>query len=231
MMKLVFIFISLFLVTQIHAQNDRKLVRKGNKEYSGKKYNEAEVDFRKALETQGVYTPAATYNLGNALYRQNKYEEAASAFSHVADAKIDKKDIAKAYHNLGNTYLQMQKFQESVDAYKKALRNNPNDMESKYNLAVAQKLMKNPPKDKNQQNQQNQQDKNNQDQNQQNQPQNNNQDQNNQDQQQPQPQQGQMSKEQAQQLLRAIQDDENNTQDKVKKEKAKGQKTNPEKDW
>lgn len=231
-MRLVFIFISLFLVTQIHAQNDRKLVRKGNKEYSGKKYNEAEVDFRKALENQGAYTPAATYNLGNALYRQNKYDEAANAFSHVADAKIDKKDIAKAYHNLGNTYLQMQKFQESVDAYKKALRNNPNDIESKYNLALAQKLMKNPPKDKNQQNQQNQQNQNNQDKNnQQNQPQNNNQDQNNQDQQQPQPQQGQMSKEQAQQLLRAIQDDENNTQDKVKKEKAKGPKTNPDKDW
>ncbi|HEY9124946.1 MAG TPA: tetratricopeptide repeat protein [Bacteroidales bacterium] len=229
MMKLIFIFISLFLVVHALAQNDKKLVRKGNKEYTNKKFNEAEVDFRKALEEQGSYIPTATYNLGNALYRQNKFDEAVNAYTHAADAKIDKKDIAKAYHNLGNTYLQMQKFQESIDAYKKALRNNPNDMESKYNLAVAQKLLKDKPQNK--QNQQNQQDKNNQGQ--QNQPQNNNQDQNKQEQQQQQPQQqqGQMSKEQAQQLLRAIQDDENNTQEKVKKEKAKGQKTNPEKDW
>lgn len=231
MIKNLFIGLFIFITLSLSAQNEKKYVRQGNNEYSAKKYSEAELSYRKALEKQASST-TATYNLGNSLYRQEKFQDAADEFSRAGDAVADKKDKAEAFHNLGNSLLQSQKYQESIDAYKKALRNNPNDLDTKYNLSLAQHLMKNPPKKPNQQNQQNKnnQDKNNKDKDKKDNKQDNQK--NNQNKQQQQQQQaGKISKEDAKRMLQAIQNDENNTQDKLKKEKAAGKKVNPAQNW
>jgi tetratricopeptide (TPR) repeat protein len=213
----------------INAQNEKKLVRQGNNLYKDEKYGDAEISYRKALEKRANSTPAA-FNLGNSLYKQKKFEEATDQYNHLAnDGQLTNNQKSMVYHNIGNTMLQSQKFQESVDAYKKALRNNPWDMETKYNLALAQKMLKNPPK-QNQQNKNNKQDnKDNKDKNKdkQNQDKQNQQDKN----QQQQPQAGKISKDDAKRMLEAIQNDENNTQDKLKKEKAMSKKVRPAIDW
>jgi tetratricopeptide (TPR) repeat protein len=231
MNRIITILIISLISLAINAQNEKKLVRQGNKLYNDQKFSDAEISYRKALEKKSNSTPAE-FNLGNSLYKQNKMPEAADQFNHMAsDEQLTNKQKAMVYHNLGNTMLQSQKFQESVDAYKKALRNNPWDMETKYNLAVAQKMLKNPPK-QNQQNKNNQQDKKDnkdKDKDKQNQNKQNQQDKNQQQQQQPQA--GKISKEDAKRMLEAIQNDENNTQDKLKKEKAMSKKVRPAIDW
>jgi len=234
-MNRIIIILELSLISlAINAQNEKKLVRQGNNLYKAEKYEDAEISYRKALEKKANSTPAA-FNLGNSLYKQKKMEEAANQYNHLAsDEQLDVKQKSMVYHNIGNSMLQSQKFQESVDAYKKALRNNPWDMETKYNLAVAQRMLKNPPK-QNQQNKNNQQDKKDnkdknkdkQKQDKQNQDKQNQQDKN----QQQQPQAGKISKEDAKRMLEAIQNDENNTQDKLKKEKAMSKKVRPAIDW
>ena len=138
----------------LYGQTGKKYVRQGNKQYENKKYVDAEISYRKALEKNNKLS-AASYNLGNALYRQEKFDEASKFYNKALEDGMNKKDMAKVYHNMGNSLLQQQKYQESIDAYKKALRINPTDLETKYNLALAQKYLKNPPKQK-QNNQQNQ---------------------------------------------------------------------------
>lgn len=235
MYRFCIILILSILSLNIFAQKEKKFVRKGNRQYADSVYSEAEINYRKALEQQSN-SPVAYYNLGNSLYRQKKFEEAIQEYGYAAEGGFDKKNLAKAYHNIGNSYLQSQKYQESIEAYKKALRNNPTDIETKYNLAFAQKMLKNPPK-QNQNNQQNQQDKNNQDQ-QNKDKKDQNKDNNKQDQQQNQQQNqqqqnqpGKISRDDAKRMLEAIQNDENNTQDKLKKEKVDAKKVRPDVDW
>lgn len=213
-------------------KSEKRFVRKGNTAYENKNYNDAEILYRKAMEKHENFA-VAQYNLGNSLYRQNKFEEAASAYQKaIGDGGLAKTDLAKAYHNMGNSLLQSKKIAESIEAYKQALRINPKDLETKYNLALAQKLLKNNPQ-QNQNNQgQNQNPNQNQNQNQNNDNQGNNNQQNKPDNQQGNnPQGSKMSKDQANQLLEAIQNDENNTLEKVKKEQAKGVRVRPDKDW
>jgi tetratricopeptide (TPR) repeat protein len=236
MNKIITILALSLISLAIYAQNEKKLVRQGNNLYKDEKYSDAEISYRKALEKKANSTPAE-FNLGNSLYKQKKMEEAADQFNHLAsDGQLTNNQKSMVYHNLGNTMLQSQKFQESVDAYKKALRNNPYDMETKYNLAVAQKMLKNPTK-QNQQNKNNKKDKKdnkdkNKDKDKQNQDKQDQDKQNQQDKnQQQQPQAGKLSKEDAKRMLQAIQNDENNTQDKLKKEKAMSKKVRPAIDW
>ena len=137
----------------ISAQKDKKLVRQGNRLYDKKKYSDAEVSYKKALENE-IYSIPASYNLGNALFKQDKFKEAAEQYSRIAvEQKLSKKELAMVYHNMGNAYLLQQKILESIEAYKKALLNNPSDLETKYNLSYAQHLLKQ------QQNNENNQDK------------------------------------------------------------------------
>ncbi|MBO6050808.1 MAG: VWA domain-containing protein [Bacteroidales bacterium] len=122
-------------------------------------YQKAEINYRKAMEATPNYDKA-NYNLGNSLYRQERYEDAGKAFENVANNKSSSKDLReRAYHNLGNSLLKQEKYKESIDAYKNALKLNPKDMDSKYNLEYARKKMM-------QQMQQQQQNQQNQDQNQ-----------------------------------------------------------------
>jgi Ca-activated chloride channel homolog len=231
------IILAVSFALNLSAQNEKKLVRQGNRQYENKSYADAEVSYKKALEkTSGSIS--ASYNLGNALYRQEKLQDAAEQYSRLADNKnLSKQQLGMVYHNLGNSMLQNKKIEESVEAYKKALRNNPSDIETKYNLAFAQRLLKNQPK-KDQQNKQDNKDqknkdkKNDKDKKDKNQDQNNknkNQDDQNQQQQQ---QSEKLTKDAAKRMLQAIQNDENNLEKKLEKEKAAAaKKVKPDQDW
>ncbi len=264
-------YIILLLLTisfTVFGQNERKHVRSGNRLFmeavrdttkiDSLKFSNAETEYRKALEKRPD-DKQWHFNLADALYKQQRFEEAEGKFTELAEQMEEPIERARANHNLGNTQLMQQKLDESIESYKKALRENPSDLETKYNLAYAQMLKKQQEqqqqqqqqnqdqnKDQNQdqnkdQNKDNQdQDKDNQDQNkdqnkdQQNQNKNQNQDQQNKDQQQQQQQQPQnkISKQDAEQLLKALQNDERDIQDKVKKEKAaRAKRSKSEKEW
>jgi len=208
----------------------RSLVREGNRQYNAEKVEDAEKSYRRALDVDEK-SNLATFNLGNALYRQQKYEDAGREFEKAASAATDKTDKARAYHNLGNSYLQQQKLKESIEAYKQALRNNPNDDDTKYNLSYAMNLLKQ--QEQEQQNQDNQDNKNNQDQqnqDQQNQDQQDQQDQE-QDQKKDETQQQQISREDAQRLLDAIAQEEKELQEKLQKKERAGYRPKIEKNW
>jgi len=225
--------------THTLAQSERKLVREGNTAYEAKKFDQAEIQYRKSLEKNKTSLPAQ-YNLGNALFRQDKLDEAKSQYEQAVNLKdAPAADRAKAYHNLGNSLLKQEKYQESIDAYKQSLRINPADNDTRYNLAYAQaklqqqqnqqnqnnkqddKQEKDQQKNQNQQQQQNkdQQDKNKQQQDQQQQDQQ--QDQAKKDQQKPDQQKPErISKEDAEKILQALNNDEKKTQKKLNKKEA-----------
>lgn len=216
-------------VTVYGQQQDRKYLRSGNKFYRDSTFVKAEVDYQKALD-QNPNSADAMYNLGNAMLMQQKAQDAMKQYAAAARVEKDKKKLAEIYHNMGVILQSSKQYPQCIEAYKKALRNNPKDDETRYNLALAQKMLKDQQQQQNQDKQQKQDQK--QDDKQQNKDQ---QDQNKKDQQNPQqnPQQknqDQMSKENAEQLLKAAMQDEKNVQDKVKKAvKIQGRKL--EKDW
>ena len=251
-MKRVFLLLIISILTvQLHGQDSakigkteyrkgnqrdfRSLVREGNRQYNSEKVEDAEKSYRRALDVDEK-SNLATFNLGNALYRQKKYEEAGREFEKAASGTTDKMDKAWAYHNLGNSYLQQQKLKESIEAYKQALRNNPNDADTKYNLSYALNLLKQ--QEQEQQNQDNQDNRNNQDQQNQDQQNQDNQDQQDQDQQQQQQDQKkdetqpqQISREDAQRLLDAIAQEEKELQEKLQKKERAGYRPKIEKNW
>lgn len=222
------------------AQKERKYIRQGNKEFENSNYEESEVSYRKAADLEEQKSYKTDFNVGDALYKQEKYEDAINQFNNLADLEISKEEKAKIYHNIGNSLMQGEKYEESIDAYKNALRNNPNDMDTKYNLVYAQKKL-----DEQQQQDQNQdqnkdenqdKDKENQDQNKDQNEDKKDQDQNQdkQDQnkeQQEQQQQPQISKQDAERLLQALAEDEKDTQQKVKEQQAAAAKVKMEKEW
>lgn len=118
----------------------RKMVRNGNALYQKKQFTDASVAYKKALASSSYYDKAS-YNLGNALYQGKNFKEAIPSFELTAKTAEDKYTKAEAYHNLGNAHMETKNYQGAVDAYKNSLRNNPNDDETRYNLAVAQKLL------------------------------------------------------------------------------------------
>lgn len=254
---LLLVFIAVSFLS--NAQQERKHIRHGNRDYDKAmidsvtvdttKYLDAELNYRKALEKEPNNWDAS-YNLANSLYKQGKFEESTKQFQAVAALDSgDKNKTAQAYHNLGNSLLQASKLDEAIEAYKNALRNNPKDLETKYNLTWAMNKKKeqqeqeqqqdqnqdqenkdeNKDKQDQEQQQQDQQDKKEEEQQQQQQQQ---QEQEKQEQQQQQQQQqDQISKEDAMRILQALENDEKEVQDKVQKQKAKAKKRTTEKDW
>lgn len=225
--KFISIYILVLLAVTAFAQQERKFIRKGNRLYEKENFQESEIQYRKAIDKdKNSYN--ASFNIGDALYKQEKYEDATKQFSELSNKQISKEDKSKLYHNIGNSMLQNQKLKESIDAYKEALRNNPTDMDTKYNLAYAQKMMK-------QQQQQQDQNKDQQDKDKKEDKKDQNKDQQNQDQQnkndQQQQQQPQISKEDAERLLQALANDEKKTQEKLKDEKGKAVKARLVKEW
>ena len=230
-----FYIISLLLLggISVHAQQktDRDYLRSGNKLYNDSLFINAEVDYRKALDINPKSTDAM-FNLGNALLMQQKVKEAMEQYESVSKVEKDKSKLAEIYHNMGVILQSAKQYPQCIEAYKESLRNNPKDDETRYNLALAQKMLKD--QQQNQQNQDQQQQQQEQKEDKQEQEQNQDQqeqDQKNQQQQQQQQQnKNEMSKENAQQLLNAVMQDEKNVQDKVKKQiQIQGKKL--DKDW
>ena len=227
-------FILLMLLTisavAFGQKTDRDYLRSGNKLYKDSLFVKAEVDYRKALEVNPK-SSAAMYNLGNALLMQQKAQEAMEQYQAASRLEKDKAKLAQIYHNMGVILQSSKKLPECIEAYKESLRNNPHDNETRYNLALAQKQLKDQQQNQNQEKQQEQKQDQKQDEQQQNKDQQDqdkkDQQQNNQQQQQ---NQNEMSKENAEQLLNAAMQDEKNVQDKVKKQiQIQGKKL--DKDW
>ncbi|HKL07619.1 MAG TPA: tetratricopeptide repeat protein [Bacteroidales bacterium] len=245
--SILFIILAL-LALNTFAQQERKYIRKGNKAFENGNFDDSEIFYRKAIDKKDD-SYSATFNIGDALYKQEKYDDAINQFSDLTNQELTKEDKAKIYHNLGNSLLNHKKIKESIEAYKHALRNNPSDRETKYNLAYAQKLLEQQQnQDQNQDQDKNQykdQDKDqNKDQKNQNQDQEQNDDQQNQNQkeqdqkdqkqdknQQQKQQQPEISQQDAERILQALANDEKKTQQKVKEEKAKAAKVKVVKDW
>lgn len=209
-------------------KTDRDYLRSGNKLYNDSLFIKAEVDYRKALELNPKSTDAM-FNLANALLMQQKAKEAMEQYESVSKIEKDKEKLAQIYHNMGVILQSSKQLPQCIEAYKESLRNNPKDDETRYNLALAQKQLKD--QQQNQQNQDQQQQQQEQKEDKQD-PNKDQQEQNQDQQQQPQQQQNknEMSKENAQQLLNAVMQDEKNVQDKVKKQiQIQGKKL--EKDW
>lgn len=127
------------------SQENRKFVKEGNKEYREKDFASAEANYRIA-HSKNPESSDAYYNLGNSIYRQGTGSEAKYAYAKAIDVAKTKQEKHRAYHNLGNVLLKEKDYQGAVDAYKNALRNNPHDEETRYNYALAKKMLdSNPP--------------------------------------------------------------------------------------
>lgn len=220
---------------------ERQHVREGNKLYENEKYTESEIEYRKSLEVN-PRSVEGTFNLGNALYKQGKFPEAAEQYQllmgqgeRMVETPEGKDRLSGVYHNLGNIFMNGKDYGKAVESYKQSLRLNPHDDETRYNLALAQKLLsdqQNQDQSEDQQNddkQENKDQKDDQQQQQQQQPQDDQKQNKTQQEQQP---NEQMSKDNAQQMLDAFLQDEKETQEKVKKaQMQQQQRRKTDKEW
>ncbi len=210
-------------------QSEHFYLRKGDKEFENRNYATAEDNYRKAIEKGN--SQKGIYNLGNSIYKQQRYEEAVKHYERIIGDANKSALKAKAFHNLGNAHYLNQAYDKSVEAYKNALRLNPHDADTKSNLALAMEMLKQQQQQQNQQQQQQKNQKDKKDQDQKNQQQNQQQQQNSSNQQQkenPEKSQG-LSKEEAEQLLEIMNQEEQKVQKKLKRSQAKPTKSG--KDW
>lgn len=248
--KYIFSLVCLFLLALggYAQKTDRDFVRRGNKLYADSMFVKAEVEYRRALDINPK-SMEAMYNLGNALLMQQKAQEAMEQFANAASlVAVNEKNIAttlegkgqlaQIYHNMGVVLQSSKQLDACIEAYKNALRNNPADHETRYNLTVAMKQKQQQEQQQQNQDQQQEQQQQEQEQEQQQDQQDQQQQQQEQDQQQQQEQQQQqqqqqneMSQENAEQMLKAIMQDEKDVQEKVKKAMQEVQPRRFEKDW
>ena len=252
MKRYILIVSMLLLSVSLFAQRtDREYVRKGNKLYEDSLYIKAEENYLKAIDLNSS-SAEAMFNLGNAYIAQQKGQEALKQFQNAAtlfevekerlmhDEKATEKELndckenlARTYHNAGVLFHSNSDYQNAIAAYKEALRNNPADHETRYNLIHALEQLKQ--QQDQQQNEENQQDNQEQQQEQQQQEQQNEQERQNeqeqQQQQQEQQQEEQMSKENAEQLLDAAMQDEKELQERVMKQMQVQPRGELDKDW
>ncbi|MFC2102937.1 tetratricopeptide repeat protein [Bacteroidota bacterium] len=239
------VMLLLFTSTDSFCQSLRGLVNDGVENYNENNYADAEVNFKKGVENSpGSFE--AKFNLGDALFKQERYDEAINSYQSAMPVARNDLEKARVHYNIGNSLLKSQKVKESIEEYKQSLKLNSNDQEAKYNLSYALELLKN----------QNEQEQQNKDQDQQqnkdeNQEENENKDQKKQDQQKDQQQQQdqkkqdqqskqdnteqqkqqpqKISKEEAERILEALKDNEKDLQKKLRK--IKGKRVNTDKDW
>lgn len=252
-------------------EESKKLTLEAGKELASQDFVSAEATLRRAI-SKSAENPAAPYNLGNAYYEKESFSEAFGRFKEAGERAGEKPDKHQAYHNMGNVYMQQKDYEKAVEAYKEALRNNPSDEETRYNLALAKEMLKKDPQnqdqnedDKNEQPDQDEQEKENQDKNE-------DQDQGGEDQQEedqePNEQEGdsekeenkegdgpekeekeqkpnpsqpddqktpprpnQLSPQQIENLLEAMENEEKKVKEKIDAQKVKGPKVKKEKDW
>ncbi|MFA6807966.1 MAG: tetratricopeptide repeat protein [Eubacteriales bacterium] len=210
---------------------ERDYIRKGNRFFNDSVFVDAEVNYRKALEINPSST-VSMYNLGNTLSQQKKVKEAVEQYTAAAKIEKNKMKLAHIYHNAGVLFLATKDYKQAVDIFKMSLKNNPTDNETRYNLALAQKLLKDQQQQQQKQNKDNKdkdKEKDKQKQDQKNKDKNQKQ-KDKQEQSKPEKQDNKMSKENAEQLLNSVMQDEKDVQDKVKKQQVI-QGGRLEKDW
>ena len=215
---------SSFFIGSIAAQTDRQYVREGNKLFVKGDFEKAEVAYAKAIEKNDK-NPQAHYNLGNALMAQQKDSAAVEQFQQAGQLETNPLRRYQSFHNTGVICQRHKMYGEAIEAYKQALRLNPNDDETRYNLVLCKhEKQKQDQQNKDQQQQQQQQDQQKQDQQQQQQDQKK-------DEQKQQQQQPKMSKENAEQLLQAAMQEEKQTQKRMKEAQKQGQRRQNDKNW
>ena len=206
---------------------DRQYIRQGNKQFRSGDYANAEVSYRKAIE-KNVKNPQAAFNLGNALMAQKKDSAAVEQFQGAARLETNPLRKAQAYHNMGVICQTHKMYGEAIEAYKNALRLNPKDDETRYNLVLCKHQKQK--QDQQQQNQQGGDNDKKQDDKQKDQQQPDQQKDKQDDKQQEQPK-PQMSKDNAEQLLNAAIQNEKQTQEKMKQQQQQPQRRNVQKNW
>ena len=232
-LKPIILLISLLTTFSLSAQKAvRKNIRKGNKSYNEQKYEQAVNHYEEALKINpNALEP--NFNLGNTYYRQNEWDKSIEQQNHyLLLEKENPQKLASGWHNIGNALLHKKDLEKSMEAYKTALRINPQDDETRYNLAVVQKMIKD---NEQEEDQEDQQDK--------------NKDEKEDDQKQPPEEQDkpkkpeeqsepeQMSRDNARQILQAIEQDEKETQERLNEMKAEERKQQAQenrrqnKDW
>jgi len=229
MKRISFIIFSLFFAMSFaSAQNVRDYIRRGNRQYRDSVYDKAQVQYQKGFEKDSNYVEI-DYNLANSLLVQGQPKEAMRLYEKASKVEHDKVKRHMIFHNMGVILQSQKQFGPAIEAYKEALRNDPKDDETRYNLVLCQRQLKN-------QNQQgggqdnkegDKQEKDQQKQEQQKQEQKKDE----QKQQQQQQQENQMSKENAEQMLNAAMQNERQTQDKVKKQLQQSQPRRLQKQW
>ncbi|EGN57997.1 hypothetical protein PRBRB14_16040 [Hallella multisaccharivorax DSM 17128] len=208
----------------VQAQSDRQLIRSGNRLFRQQNYARAEIEYRKALGKNPSNTQAL-YNLGCALLMQQKDSAAVTQLENAGKSETAKRRKAMAWHNIGVACQKHQLFPEAIKAYEESLRNNPADNETRYNLALCMRQQKNQ-KNRNKQDQQN---KNKQKQNKNDH--NNKQNKDKNQQQKQRQQQNEMSKDNAEQLLNYAEQEEEQTQQRLKRYEIQPRRRRLEKNW
>jgi tetratricopeptide (TPR) repeat protein len=209
---LVLFFIGVLPLTQ--AQDERRFIRKGTEKYNEGNFVESGNEYWKALD-KNKNSLEARFNVAATMFKQEKYEDAIKQLQALSNQTNDKEILGKVYHNIGNSYLGLQELDKGIEAYKTALKNNPLDDETRYNLIAAMKMKDQ--QDKQDQQEQQQEQKKEEEQQEQEQEQEQNKDQ--QDQQQPPKEQEGISRENAERLLQAMEEDEKELQEKMNKKK------------
>jgi len=210
---LLILFATLFCLPLWGQKQVRDLTRSGNKLYRSKEYSKAEIDYRKALEVNKS-DRTTIFNLANVLYRTDRGEEAGKLYQSLTPhlSLLTPTEAADLTHNAGNTAFRAKQLEQAIEYYKESLRRRPSDEDTRYNLALAQKLLEDQKKNggggQDQKQDQDKDQKKDQQQDQQKEQQK--------EQQQPQqPNQDQMSQETANRILQALQKDEKNTRQKL----------------
>ena len=254
-MKKLLLHSFLLLSFAVNAQEKDKNLPKGNDSFAEKKYADAEAEYR-ISESKSPKKSIASYNLGNAIYRQNQPDEAKYHYAKALKTAKTRAEKHQAFHNIGNTLMKDKDYAGAVEAYKNALRNNPADEETRYNYALAKKMLKdNPPKkdgkdkykkdkkddkkDKNKDKDKDKKDKKDDKKNGKDKDKDkkdgdknkDNKDNKDQNQGKPKPQPGGISKQRLENLLDAVNNEEKKVQDKVNKQKVQANPKKAEKDW
>ena len=238
-MKNILIILSFLMSFNSFAQNKKSFLRDGNKLYADSSYNEAEMQYRKSLEKDQDYFNAS-FNLADAVYKQERYEESSALFDALKDNAPTETDLAKVYHNLGNSLVKEQKLDEAIDAYKSSLRINPKDKDTRHNLAITHKQKQQQEKEQENKDEKDEQEQDKEGENKEEEKQNKEQEQSQENKEKeeeekkeskPEKKKEEMSKETAEKMLEAIQQKEKELQEELQKKKVKGKRVKVLKDW
>lgn len=219
-----------FDASRASAQSYRDYIRRGNRQYRDSLYDKAQVQYQKGFERDSN-SVQVLYNLGNSLLYQGQPKDAMQYYEKASKTEHNPVRRHQIFHNMGVILQSQKQFAPAIEAYKEALRCDPNDDESRYNLVLCQHQLKNNPDQQGDGQDDQKGDQQNKDQQQKQQQQQQKKDDKQEQQQQQQQQDNQMSKENAEQMLNAAMQNERQTQDKVKKQLQQGQQRRLQKQW